>query len=165
MTTEYETRGAWFGALRRLEQGVKEVRQASVPEEETADFCGHLNAAATSLATTKRNLMSEVEEKQEGKEYEIYQSHPRTRTYNFDRIVADVMKADESTMVEALHTLMQRGAVKMTFGWKALEALFMTLHIDMEVRKGNPVESGDMAVPHVGEVKESKPQLGAKKED
>lgn len=165
MTTDYESRGAWFGALRHLEQGVKEVRQVAVPEEETADFCGHLNAAATSLATTKRDLMSEVDDKQTGKEYEIYQSHPRTRTYNFDRIWADVMMSETIDAVSALRLLMDRGAIKMTFGWKALEAMFMSLHIDMEVRKGNPVESGDMTQPHVGEVKESKPQLGAKKED
>ena len=162
--TGYEPRGAWFGAIRQLEKAAKEATTVTVPEDDSADFCGHLNAASAKLARHKRTIMAEVDGTNTGKEYEIFQSRTTDRTYNFDRILQDVIKAEGCSAIGAIRELVSRGALKVEFGWTALEAYYTARHIPMVVQKGNPIDGGDLEGPHVGETVKVKPKLGARKD-
>ena len=160
-----ETTSSWRATVNRLALATTEATTTPVPEEDTADYAGHINAASTKLARHKRSMMSEVGGFQSGQEYEIYQSRITKRSYNFDRILADVRKEADRSAIDAIRLLIDRGALKVEFGWTALEALFTSLHLPMVVQKGNPVEGGDLTGPHVGEIVEVKARLGARRED
>ena len=139
-------------ALKHLHAELKNLTQLPTPENpgDVADLLGEIRFIETLMATWRRGLIAETDDGV-GEGYEIVTKRSCKRTFNVDRIIADVAERRSITLSEALVVLMRYDTLRVTARWTDLKARFQSNDIPLVIGSGD-VSGGDLDAPHVGEV-------------
>lgn len=102
-----------------LEAAVYLLREAIVPDEESADAVGHVAAAERRLADWRRGLLAEAAAS-EGKEYALVEHREAHRTYNTGRLLGDFAdRHGDQNLSDTLRWLIAERAVELK--WRYTE--------------------------------------------
>lgn len=138
-------------AVAALEVAVDTLVDLPVPESDTPDVVGRVQAAERKLSAWRRALLSESVPTI-GEDYKIEEKRSAERSYNTPRIFAD--------LAMPVLDVITAGAVDLTWKWTGLKNLFIREGIDMVVAQ-RELGSADqhLDAPHVGEVWRSRTSI------
>ena len=138
----------------RLEEYCHRLREAIVPEDETADAVGHVAAVERRLADWRKGMLAEAAPS-EGREYEIVEHRYCDRTYNTGRLLDDLSGLSGYSVTETLRQLVAAGVVKVDWRWTELKR-YCERNQFQPLKAFGPVEGDDLDAPHYGEAWKSR---------
>lgn len=155
----------WTAALRRA---ATRLIGYPIPEDEAVDVVGEVAAIIRDLQDFNKMLKSEMAPEATGRGYVATTSRSAERSYNTQGILAATAKAlsgdtREAGPFEALRTLIDADAVRLTWRWTELQAAAIEYDIPMTIVR-HEIEDGDPDAM-VGEVWTEATSVGAKHAD
>ena len=166
--------------IRAVERAAKSLYTLTPTDEELADAIGDLRAVEVKLAATRKRWESITLEMEPvlnhdptkrvdpsersgvpvatGERWEVKPTYSNKRSYNTQRIIADLgkgieeMTGTEMSTGKLLLLLKEREALRITWQWTNLKSMFHAMGVTLVVGQSEIDDDGaDLDDPHVGE--------------